>query len=50
MRGIDAGHGVSRRWDVSDGSDGLPPLRQSHSVQTEYCFADVALSEVRLSE
>jgi len=45
--GIDAGHGVSRHWDVSDGSDGPHPLWGSHFAWTELFFADVVIVRQR---
>ena len=40
-RGIEAGHGVIPHRGVSDGSDGVRPLCQSHSTRMEIFFADV---------
>jgi len=37
---IGAGRGVVCHRGVSDGSDGVRPLRRSHSARTEMSFAD----------
>jgi hypothetical protein len=42
-RWIDPGHGVFCHWGVSHGTDGVCPLRRSHSAQTKIFFADVIL-------
>jgi len=46
MHGFDAGWGAIRHWGVSDGTDEVRPLWQSHSAQMEIFFAD----EVKSSE